>query len=1275
MSFLESLKGRMAGEKFHIIRGPLTFSESRIEISVHPGEIRKGTFLIYGARGVNVAGFVSSSCISMQCLTTEFSGSSDEIVWVFDAHGYEAGNVENGYFRIISNQGEYKLPFTVTVANASLGTRDGDVSDLVLFANLAKQDWDEALRLFYDPKFGGMLKSQSSDDKTSEAWYLWRGLSHYKGNEYNLEEFLISTDRKSPIEYLPEIEEIKTVLPAQADGDGRMPDYYFRLTRSGWGYTDIRVELDGDFLVPSTKHIGSRDFDASGSVEVHYFLDRTKMHAGRNFGSIHLTGGWCDITIPVTVRTLETESDPERTRREELETITVQMMKYYEDFRAKKMRGREWLQQTGLLVDRMTALNPDDPVAALYKVHLEISAGKQKEAAWELADFDRRVEETLGIPTYSDPEHRGLRRADPQLYAYRCYLGVLCAEDESRLSIYDSTERVEEELRKNPSDWRIAWILMYLSDEYQKRPSYKWKLLRQEFDLGCTSPVIYIEAYDMIRINPAILSDLDEFALQTLHYASKHDLLDEAVMEQVDVLSMRRKAYSQKLFNILKAGYEKGLLMEDTLQCIVSLLLRGNKTNKESFFWYAKGVDAELSVTRLFEYYMCARPEDCREEIPQVVLRYFCYQCSLPWQKAAELYAYLIRHRQENAELYRQALPAIQSFTLGELSKEHVSADMCYLYWHVLYNEVLTPDNAPAAVRVMFSEEIRTPVTEQRTLILSMDKRTDETSVPISGGRTVMPVYGTDHHLFLEDGNGNRSAVSAHFTENYLARYQDKISMLSAFDTGITDFDVYLTSLSGDGFHITAFNCERFRRLSEVPGLCEEYRQNLRLRLLHYYEESDRALDLTQFLAETSYEGFTQEQRSDFLSFLVSGGRSSQALSVVRACGIAGMNAGVLMRLVSGMISADGDLLPQGPEPAGEEEEKGGRVLSDRGPVSPYAAGTDSSAKNPGRHAVDSETRPKPDRADTLTEFAELVHEVFAQGKYDEKMILFLERNFEGLSVEMDDVRKAAERFDADAHPILPRMVTQLLYSGVVLEDEEDIISASRSNGAEDDVIAALLAQTSHYFFVDDTAVSPKIIERIGEFAEKGKPLYDVSRMAYLKSLASRSGEYRADELETAKQFLTDLTSQGIVFPFYRRFAGLLPSLQVYSDETLIQFKGRPGADVLLHYSVDRDESGSDIRRELPMKEMYDGIYVAGFVLFFGEQVRYFITDDPERTNVVESGTFGQDTRIAAEGDDRFAMINRISALAAMQKYDEALDAMEKYNRRANLVSKMFRRR
>ena len=90
------------------------------------------------------------------------------------------------------------------------------------------------------------------------------------------------------------------------------------------------------------------------------------------------------------------------------------------------------------------------------------------------------------------------------------------------------------------------------------------------------------------------------------------------------------------------------------------------------------------------------------------------------------------------------------------------------------------------------------------------------------------------------------------------------------------------------------------------------------------------------------------------------------------------------------------------------------------------------------------------------------------------------------------------------------------------------------------------------------------------------------------------------------------------------------------------------------------------------MKEMYEGIYVSGFILFFGEQVRYFITDDAERRNVVESGTFGQDTRIADTGSDRFSMINRISTLIAMDRMDEAIQAMEEYDRKADLVARLF---
>ena len=147
------------------------------------------------------------------------------------------------------------------------------------------------------------------------------------------------------------------------------------------------------------------------------------------------------------------------------------------------------------------------------------------------------------------------------------------------------------------------------------------------------------------------------------------------------------------------------------------------------------------------------------------------------------------------------------------------------------------------------------------------------------------------------------------------------------------------------------------------------------------------------------------------------------------------------------------------------------------------------------------------------------------------------------------------------------------------------------------------------------------------------------------------------------------------MFPFYRRFAGLTPELQAYSDETMIQFRGRRGANVLIHYTVDRREESDTQYLVKPLKEMYDGIYVTGFILFFGEQVRYFITDDMDQKNVVESGSFGQDTRILDTGDDRFALINRISTESAMKHYDEALKVMEDYNRKALMVEALFHRK
>jgi hypothetical protein len=1202
MGLFHSIPERMSGEKFHVIRGALTFSEEKVAFSSAPGAVTEGTFTIYGPAGASADGFVSSSNPAMQCLTAEFAGAADEIAWRFDASAYSQGETAEGCFRIISNQGEYRLPFSISIEIPEIASSMGPVKNLFHFTNLARANWDEALKLFSDPA----LESIFDTSHGSEEAELWRGLSCVPGNGQNMEEFLIAVNKKTAVQYIPEVETIKTELGIVLSGAGdptRPIPYFFRLMRNGWGYTRIHVLADGDFLIPEKEWITQEDFQGS-SCEIRYRIDPVKLHAGKNFGAILLKGAWTDLRVPVEAAASHYSADPWFQVRREYRQITAKITRYYEDYRAKKMSGREWLAQTGVLADRLATMDPDDPIAALYRIHLDITANRRREANWALADFDGR---------FRDP-------AEAEVRCYREYLGALAAGDGNALDTMDAANRVEEERKKDPSNWRIAWIAMYLCDKYSRHPSQKWELLQNLFRQGIRSPILYIESYQLVRTNPAVISSLDDFELQVLWNAAKKDILTPAVMTQVNQLTLRQKLFSGRLFRILERGYNAGILPEETLQSICTLLIRGNMESPDYFSWYEKGVEAQLSLTRLFEFYMLSLPQDFDGEIPQVVLLYFCYQCSLPFEKTARLYRYVGQHKDSYSDLYEHYLPDIRRFTLEQLEKRHVSKALCWLYQHFLDGGVLTRQNAALACEAAFTCVVHSnrPELGLRQVILRYDKVRSEQSFPARDDTCYLPIYGEDCHIFHADADGNRYYVSAPFIFERLMAYESLVPALAQFDTGLLGFDLYLTGLAGDSWQVTQENAARFRVLADSPELRENWRQEIRMKLLQYYSDNDCLRELDSWLEEIEPEELTAPERDGIIRYLVMRGLNDRALSWVERYGIHGMDASTMYRLISRSLS---------------------------------------------REMPTEEEMP-----------AELVFGVFSENKYDENMLLYLENYFEGLTSEMEQIRAAAQNFGTDTWIILQRMVTQMLYSGVLLKNEEQIVADYAARGGSAETLSALLAQVSHYAFVDDVTFGQEIYRRIGDLGRAGEPVFDICRMAFLKQLSGVSGEMPADDLKAAKLFLGDLLSEDIVFPFYRSFAGLLPRLQEYSDQTMLQFKGRCGANVLFHYAVDRDSTAQEEYSILPMKEMYDGIYVTGLLLFFGEQVRYFITDDADQKNVVESGSFGQDTRIQDAGDDRFALINRISMFTALKKYDEALDVLEAYDRRAQMVAALFHR-
>ena len=159
---LEQYIERLLDGDFEYDRGKLEFSEQRVELTLNSGDRAEGSFIIYGAENKSVEGRVSSTEVRMEVLTNNFSGSKDEISYRFRSEGLEAGDVIKGDFRIISNRGEYMLPFVVTINPVNAESSMGDIRNIFHFANLARTDWREAVELFYSKDFDLILKDNAA---------------------------------------------------------------------------------------------------------------------------------------------------------------------------------------------------------------------------------------------------------------------------------------------------------------------------------------------------------------------------------------------------------------------------------------------------------------------------------------------------------------------------------------------------------------------------------------------------------------------------------------------------------------------------------------------------------------------------------------------------------------------------------------------------------------------------------------------------------------------------------------------------------------------------------------------------------------------------------------------------------------------------------------------------------------------------------------------------------------------------------------------------------
>lgn len=1167
--------------------GYLEFSCQSLEFSVNQGEVIQDSFVIY-AGSMDAEGEIYSSDTRMQVLTSHFGGEEATIEYSFDGSCIEVGGTVNGYFTIISNRGEYTLPYQVMVQKPILQGSLGNIKNLFHFTNLAKSNWEEAVELFYSPDFVNVFRK-------NEKHYIspYMGLSRILGNAANVEEFFIEINKKTPILY-------------QTDIDGfAMEDILdtvqktITITKSGWGYTDLKVDVDGEFLCVTTDKLCNEDFVA-GVCHLDFVIDATRLHSGVNIGKISIYDTRTELSIPVTI--IMNRGNEKQEREKEVRRLNLELVKRYIDMKFRRISRELWAEKSEQIIDEIMAIDQNNLLARLYQVQILLTRERFHEAKWYLEQLDDEI---------AREESGTVARC------YYFYLTTLFNRDEGYMQTV--LNEIEKACMNQPGEWRLSWLLIYMEDEYTRGAETKWHLLEEQFGRGCTSPVLLCEAVLLLQSYPKLLMKLGAFEQCVLWYAAKNHVLKGEVVEKLQYLAAREESFSLLLFRTLCEVYRVNKAPQ-TVAAICRILILGEKAGTEYFEWYALGVELEIRVTKLYEYYMMSIPMDYKDELPKMVLMYFAYQSNLDYEHNAFLYSYIVRNREKMPDLEQNYRIAIERFVIDQIKLGHMNENLAYLYQQILAPQMLRDETAYAFTPLLFSHKIYVENEKITSVVVIHEKIHGESIYPVVNHVCVLPIYGEEYTILLQDAFGNRFTQSIPYDNKRLMKPEKLLPFIGTYMEGRLSFDIYQCQVDKGFITITPENEKRFKSLSESEQVIDEFRKEIRGRLLRYYYDNDMIGELDAFLEEIEPTAMEAEERAEFIRFMISRGMFEKAYLWLKCYGLAGVNLKPVARLVSRRIIINQYL----------EEEF----------------------------------------------LVNVAYHVFSHTRYDEIVLQYLMLHFKGQTAQLKEIWKAARELDMDTTHIMHKMLEQMRYTNTFVQEKDTLlVEYSRTAEHDEALVEECLRDTAYEYFVLDYVIDTVIFDMLYERYRQTGDIEQLFRLALLKYWAENEKNREGVMRETIISFVEDLLQRNICFEFYQNLAEIVPQLSYYADKTFIEYKTQPGANIRIHYLLDADAGKEDKEYEIEeMQEMYSGIFVKVFSLFHDEALQYYITENVNmEEHVTESNTiFGADRQSTIQ-EGRFSRINDILVSLSVQDTMTAGQLVEEYMQQDYCARELFR--
>ncbi len=800
----------------------------------------------------------------------------------------------------------------------------------------------------------------------------------------------------------------------------------------------------------------------------------------------------------------------------------------------------------------------------------------------------------------------------PEVYGYFLYLTTLLNRDESYTD--KVAHKVKKLFQREQDNFRLAWLMLYLQKNLFFYEDKKWEFLEERYYRGCDSPILYTEALQLLWEQPSLLSKLESYEISLLLFAIKHEALSEAVAERIQFLIGREKEYDFRIYAILKQCYAK-CPTKEMVQAICSYLMKGNCIGKEYFVWYSKAVEMELRLTRLYEYYIMSIDLNYKGALPQMVMMYFAYQNNLDYERRAFLYANVWEHRVSFPEIALSYTEHLEDFVREQIACGHINEHLIKLYKRILVPAIMDVKFANDAAPMIFMHEVLVDNPKVRNVIVIHEHMQGESSYPVENGKAYVPIFSVFYKLLFEDGLGNRY-VPNEFIRPVPVLFDEElfkaILPMTAEQTGVL---LYYCEDKRNYINISDINVYSYARLLHSDEIAPAYYNELMVALLKYYFEQDYIRELDDLILQADPKDLPAVERAELVHILVARGMYDLAFDWVCEFGAEHVDCKTVLRLCSRLL-----------ERRDFEEEE--HILG-------------------------------------------LCAYVYRRNRYDENILSYLVKYFEGSIRELRGLLRNSESFAIDTYTLLERLLVQSLFAGVYINDKMKLYDMYIRKNGNQDIEKAFLTRCAYDYFVEECVTDAKVFERLSMFMEDGERMSRVCRLAVLKDASEK--DENTWNMGLLRELLNREISGGYCFPFFKVFAKKIQEALPFTDRSFVTYKGEPDSRVIIHYAIEHEDEAETEYRKEEMRNFYGGIFVKAFILFSGETVQYYITEQTgNREQLTQSSTIQREDSDAGKGNWRFSLLNRVVQDKEQKDYETCASTLKEYIKKDFMIREIF---